>query len=237
MLNNQRGMSLVSVMVAIGLTGVLAVILMNLSEQQTKQTKRALVDGELTEVFAAFVKVVNQKTACNATFVGLKKGDEFVEFRFSFDENQDPFAEVDAFFRGTKLKLKKMKILTDAEVISRGLQVVPKQPNGSTTLVMEVTLEKPENVVGGKEVKKTFDVNVAMGKGEILKMADPVAVQDECNNRSGGDGCIAGFDDGECNTTNPAEEMVDGGTFWYGYCFDPTPASSTDDIIVRCWDE
>lgn len=239
MVNNQRGMSLVSVMVAIGLTGVLAVILMNLSEQQAKQTKKAMVDGELTEVYASFVKVINSKSSCNATFTGLKKGGTLDLFRMDFDENLEPFAEVskedeNIFFRGTKLRLTGMKILTDAESQGRGLSVVTKGANGETTVVLEVTLLKPENTIGGREVKKTFDVNVIMGKGEIIKMSDPVAVADECSNRTNNNGCIASFGSGECNKTNPESEMIPGGTYWYAYCFNPHPAAPADDIIIRC---
>lgn len=233
MFNNQRGMSLVSVLMAIGLTGVLAMILMNLMEQQNKQQKRALVDGELTEVYAHFVRLINQGGPCNATFTGLQKGDSLSEFRYSFDSNEEPFAEVDKNFRNTKLMLKEMKILTDAEVTARGIPVVGKVDGGSTTVVLEITLQRPAGTLGGSEVKKTFDVRVAMGKGELIKMPDHNAVLAECVS-STGDGCIASFTTGECNLTKPQDEMVDGTTFWYGYCFDPTPASAADDIIVRC---
>jgi len=75
---------------------------MNLLEQQNKQQKKALVDGELIEIYHQFVRVINQKESCNATFTGLKKGDEFLEFRLDFNANQDPFARVGEKFRNTK---------------------------------------------------------------------------------------------------------------------------------------
>jgi hypothetical protein len=55
---------------------------MNLLEQQNKQQKKALVDGELIEIYHQFVRVINQKESCNA--------------------NQDPFARVGEKFRNTK---------------------------------------------------------------------------------------------------------------------------------------
>lgn len=233
MFKNQKGMSLVSVLMAIGLTGVLAVILMNLMEQQGKQQKKALVDGELTEIYAQFVRIINQKTSCGSTFIGLQKGDTFNEFRYTFDANQEPFAEVGKSFRGTKLILSGMKILTNAEVTSRGVTPQGKDPQGFTTVVLEVSLERPENTLGSKTVKKVFDVPVAMGKGEIVKMADPNAVSARCATISGGDGCMADFDTGIC-PSNPQDAMIDAGAYWFGYCFDPTPPNASEDIIVRC---
>jgi type II secretory pathway pseudopilin PulG len=234
MLKNQKGMSLVSVLVAIALTGVLATILVNLTEQQNRQQKKALVDGELVEVYAHFVRMINQAEPCNATFIGLQKGDTLAEFRYGFDPDQDPFASVGENFRNTKIVLQEMKLLTDAEVTARNIPLVTKAADGSTTVVFEATFKRPEGTIGGTQVKKTFDVRVAIGRGEIIKMPDSTAISDNCSNSTGGDGCIASFETGECNTTNPASEMIDAGTFWYGLCFDPTPASASDDIIIRC---
>jgi hypothetical protein len=233
MYENQKGMSLVSVLMAIALTGVLAMILMGLMDQQNKQQKKALIDTELTEVYTHFVKIINQSIPCAATFIGLQKGDTFSEFRYSFEANEEPFAEVDKNFRNTKIVLKEMKILTDAELIARNIAKVGKTDDGSTTVVLEVTLEKPTGTLGGNQVKKTFDIRVAMGRGEIIKMPDPNAVLAECTNLTG-DGCIASFVTGECNTSKPLEEMIDASTYWFGYCFDPTPPSPADDIIVSC---
>lgn len=233
MLNNNRGMSLVSVLMAIGMTGILAMVLMGLMDKQGKQQKKAVIDGELNEIFAQFVRIINQKSSCGATFIGLQKGDTFQEFRYSFDPNQEPFAEVGKNFRGTKLILSQMKILTDAEVSARNIVPLQKDSNGFTTAVLEVTLNRPEGTLGGGAVKKIFDVPVAIGKGSIIKMADYNAVSAKCSQTTNGDGCIADFDTGVC-PSNPKNAMVGGGSFWFGYCFDPTPASTSEDIIVRC---
>lgn len=232
MYRNQKGMSLVSVLIAIGLTGVLGTILMSLMEQQGKQTKKAMVDGEMTEVYAQFVRVIVQKSSCDSTFIGLQKGDPVTEFRYTFDYDQVPFAEVGSLFRGTKLKLFGMKILTNAEVIARNMTPVIKSPSGETVLVLEVTLERPEGVLGAKHIKKTFDINAVVGQGMLIKMADPNAIESACAQATT-DGCIADFDSGLC-TTPPQDAMIDGGAYWFGYCFDPTPANPANDIIVRC---
>jgi hypothetical protein len=232
-MNNQKGMSLVSVMVAIGLTGVLAVILMNLTEQQGKQHKKAMIDGELTEVYAQFVRVINQRDSCGATFIGLQKGDTLKEFRYSFDANQDPFSEVGKPFRATKLVLKGMKLLTDTEMTERQIPIPPKDKQGYTNAVLEVTMEKPAGTLGGREIRKTFDIPVAMGKGEIIKMADPNAIQANCKTITSNRGCIASFETGIC-PSNPEDAMVNAGIYYFGYCVDPKPSNPDEDIILRC---
>lgn len=238
MILNQRGMSLVSVLMAIGLTGVLSLILMSQMEQQQKIQKRAFLDGEMTEVFAQFVNVINAKSSCGATFTGLQKGDTINEFRYSFDPNQEPFAEVGTPFRGTKLVLREMKILTDAEVQAKGLPTTGL--SGSSTVVLRVTLERPPGTLGGQFISKIFDVRVSMGLGQILQ-ADASVIEQQCRDATGGNGCIANFETGVCaDVVNdqliplvPPEAGGDLGEVM-GYCFDENPPTATDNIIVRC---
>jgi hypothetical protein len=232
-MNNEQGMSLVSMMVAIGLTGVLAVILMNLSEQQNKQHKKSLLDGELTEVYAQFNLVINQRDSCGSTFIGLQKGDTLKEFRYSFDANQDPFAEVGKPFRSTTLILKSMKILTDAEMTAKNIPIPPKDKQGYTNAVLEIVMEKPEGTLGGRENLKRFDVPVAIGKGEIIKMADPNAIESNCKTITSNRGCIASFDTGIC-PNNAMDAMVNAGIYYFGYCVDPKPSNPQEEIILRC---
>ena len=229
MLTNEKGISFVSVMMAIGLAGVFAVIFMNLKKQQEK----ALPDDELASVYAQLVHAINQKALCAPTFVGLQKGDTFNEFRYTFDANQEPFAEVGKPFRSSQIILGGMKLLTNAEVTSRNLTPQGKSPQGFTNVVLEVILEMPEDTPGTKTVKKLFDVPVGMGTGEIVKMPDPISVSDRCSTISGGDGCIADFDTGIC-FSDPQDAMIDAGAYWFGYCFDPTPPNASEDIILRC---
>jgi type II secretory pathway pseudopilin PulG len=231
MTRNEKGFSLVSVLVALGLTGVLSVILMNLMEQQNKQQKKAIVDGELTEVFAQFTRVLNTKNLCRINFMGLKQGDSFNEFRMDFDPNKDPFAKVGDKFRNTKLTLTQMKILTEAEVTSQGLEVAQTDSEGKTTIVVELTLDRPAGMIGGKQVKKNFDVPVKIGHGQIIKLPSPSLVFSKCNELTG-DGCIADFETGECVGVNA---VVNAGNFSFGLCTDPTPVAGVQKIILNCW--
>jgi hypothetical protein len=237
-LKNSKGMSLVGVLVALALTGVLSVILMNLMSQQTKQQHKALLDGELTEIYGQFVRNINHYDSCFASFMGLKKGSALTELRIDSDPNKDPFAEVGKRFRGTKLILSKLRILTDAEVTARDPSLLmAKDPSGFTNVILEVTLDRPEGTLGGKSAIKIFEVAVAMGTGQIINMPSPDAVTDNCKQVTGNDGCIANFDTGICNSNESSwpNDMIQVATdSWYGYCVDATPANVNDDIIFNC---
>lgn len=239
---NQSGMSLAQVMIAMGLTGVLSIILMNLAEQQTKQQKSAMIAGETTEIFAQFVRIINTKASCEASFAGLKKGDSLVEIRYKFDDNEEPFAEVGKFFRGTKLKLKSMTLQTDTRYgeTHKNDDGTPKTPPtknnaGQTVVTLEITLEKPTKTLGGTNVMKIFDVPVTMGKGDLIKMPTTTAVETECTNTTGGDGVIVDFSTGAaCPPPTAASCMEGGGGFYFGMCVDPHPPDSADDVILGC---
>lgn len=209
-------------------------ILMNLMEQQGKQQKKALLDGELTEVYGQFVRVINQKDSCGATFTGLQKGNQLKEFRYSFDANQEPFAEVGKPFRATKLILQSMKILTDQEAAdpSRKLPIAPNN-NGRTTVWLELFMEKPKGTLGGNQTRKFFEIPVLYGKAEIIKMADPNAIISQCASITNNKGCLASFDTGEC-PQDPNNALVNAGVFYFGYCVNPAPPNPADSLILRC---
>jgi type II secretory pathway pseudopilin PulG len=224
-LNNDSGMSLVGVMVAIGLTGVLALILMNLAEQQSKQQKKAEVDGEMQEIFGQFRSMIGQSDSCTSTFVGLKKGDTFKEFRYDFDHNKPSFAESDiegkVKFRGTKISLTEMRILTDQEVRERGLHPDTK------TVVLEVTFKKPEGILGAQIIKKTFDVPTKTGQGNMISEPTKAEVAFKCG-QIGGE--LADFETGE--KTDESGIMELGANHYLGYCVIPNRTSNS--YILHC---
>jgi hypothetical protein len=233
-LKNQLGFSLLQVLVAIGLTGGLSLILMELAGQQNKQQKTAIVNGELTEVFAQFVTMLNNGTSCEATVAGLKKGDPVTEVRYKFDDNEEPFAEVGKPFRGTKLILRSMKLQTDAEYTAANAGKLPptKDSSGHTTLTLVVELEKPAGIVGGKDVKKTFDIAVAMGQGKLISSGSPSSIVTIC--RASPTASIISFDtELDCNPNNEAC-IVGSAPLYFGMCIETAPPTPADDIIIGC---
>lgn len=244
-LSNEKGFSLVSVMVAIGLAGGLALILMELSQQQSKQHSKALVDSELIEIYGQFNRVISKAESCGATFVGLQRGDKVMEFRYSFDENAEPFAVVDdveldqggkPFRKGMKMQVVEMKLLAD----SNNNQIYDDYENDPDPLrvtdqvaVLQVTFRRPKNVIGARVIKKIFEIPVAIGEGEMSTGATPEIVQQSCETTN--DRCIASFDNYECvpdaeinNAVVPHKEG------WMGYCLDKKPTNKQNEYILHC---
>jgi hypothetical protein len=113
----EAGIGLVEVTIALGLAGVLVLVLMKLGEQQTNLQKKAIRNVELTEVYNHFVSMIDSQTACDATFSAAKMGDVIGEFRTTrLDPNVKPFAKVGQAFQGTNIIIEEMKILTNTEI-------------------------------------------------------------------------------------------------------------------------
>lgn len=237
-LRNSNGTSLVQIMIALSLTGVLSVILMNLAEQQNKQQKTAVVNSESIEIFTAFNSMIAYKDSCEATFIGLPKGRDLSEFRYNFDPNKDPYATVGEPFRGTKLILRGIRILTDAEVTATNkLTVVTKDATGKTVIVVRLTLERPKGVIGAQNLVKYIEVPVSMGQGQIV--TSPVSASDAvqtCLDQTSNDGCIANVDTGVCNAdpTKWKDDVDSQPPIYIGYCINLNPPTQTDDVIIQC---
>jgi hypothetical protein len=214
-------MSLVSVMVAIGLTGVLSVILMNLFDRQTQQQKKMMVDAELTEVYNHFQTVLSKKESCNASFMGKKKGQSIFRLLLTMNPDTPPFAEVDSPFRNTKIYLNSIRVLTDEEVLAMGRQLE------DGIVVIDAEFERPENVLGGKTLRKQFDLRVVYGKEEMI--THPVnesGVVALCKDDYGANSFIKSVKTGE--RADPEEDGVfpNGGGF-EGMCVTPDPIGQT----------
>lgn len=223
-------MSLVSVMVAIGMTGVLAVILMNLSEQQARQQKKAMVDGELTEIIGHFRSILANADSCNATLTNKKKGQEILRLLTSDEADKEPFGEVSAEtpFRGSKLLLTRMQILRDSEV--NATEGMSAQPG---VIVLRATFQKPGDTLGGRTISKNFEVRVLYGREE--KVNDPLdaaGVVNTCKATYGPKAFIKDLETGEKAT--PEEDGVfPEGTEYTGICVYPDE-TNTDSAIIHC---
>lgn len=231
-LRNERGFSLVSVLVAIGLTGVLSLILMSLFDRQTQQQKKMLVDAEFTEIINHIQTVLSKKESCNSTFMGKKKGQLIYRLLLNMDPDNPPFAEVGDVetFRGTKIFLTRVKVLTDDEVTSMGKTLE------QGVVVIDTEFLRPENTLGGKSIRKQFDLRVVYGREEII--SHPVndsGVVALCKNDYGQSSFIKSLGSGE--RANPEESGVyPRGTGFEGMCVIPDPPETTfaDSTINHC---
>jgi hypothetical protein len=236
LLKNSKGMSLVSVMVAIGLTGVLSVILMKLSEQQASIQKKAMVDNDFNEAILHFRTVIMKKKSCDATVQGLKLGDTFTEVRYDYDSAKEAFATVSTesdfnsatkFRKGSKIILREMKILSKSEMKEA------ERPLDGNMIVLKVTFEKPSGTLGGNTIFKLFDIPAVIGKGDLATGDDKAIAVEDCE-KSGGK--IASWSTFEEVTGGDAEKqaaIVSHGSTNFGLCIKPG-TSSGETMILGC---
>jgi competence protein ComGC len=176
--NSQRGFSLVQIMVAFALVGVLSLIMMRMFDQQNQLTGKVKSDNELNEVQYHFLNMLNDKIACEANLQSMKKGDEINFFRV---DDGDPFATVGERFKNLGIKITGMKILTDAEVTASGQtpQLV-RVEDGRSMIVFRVKFERLGNVIGGKTKFKDFHVSVVLGEHKWETGPTATSVKNAC---------------------------------------------------------
>lgn len=182
-LKNQKGFSLIQVLVAFGLMGVLSLVMMGMFDQQNKLSQKVKVDGELNEIKYHFLNMLNDKIACESNLQSMKKGEPINFFRV---DNGDPFATVGEQFKNLGIKITAMQILTDADVTASGQspQMI-RQEDGQTTIVFRVNFQKIGNIIGGKDITKDFNVRVVMGEHKWEAGPTPNAVKDACLTNGG----------------------------------------------------
>lgn len=221
-----------SVLVAIALTGVLGMILMTLFDRQTQQQKKMLVDAELTEVINHIQTILAKKESCNSTFMGKKKGQTIYRLLLNMDPDAAPFAEVGNIepFRGTKIYLTRVRVLTDAEVTAMD------KPLEQGVVVIDAEFERPENTLGGKNIRKQFDLRVVYGREEVISHpVNEAGVVSLCKTDYGVNSFIKSLTSGE--RANPEESgAYSRGSGFEGMCVIPDPAGTTyvDSTINHC---
>lgn len=241
--NNERGMSLVSVMVAIGLTGVLATIIMGLSEQQSKLQKKATIDAELGAALNHMQTILTNKESCNATLMGTKKGEEItiLSNKSLADETKEPFAIVsaDTPFRGTKVYWTGMRILTKEEIKEKFKR---EEEDGVVVVEVEFYRQKageensPNRTLGGNRFIKHYDVQVVYGSEEqITDNLSAEFVIEECHSKSSQSfiKSISTYD-----KAIPESDGVigGGGSAYIGFCVTPDEGGKTspESSILQC---
>ncbi len=195
---DQAGMGLMEVVVALGLSGVLVVVLMQLSKQQTDQQKSAMRNIELTEIQQKFVGMYSGQTACDATFAYVKMGETLNEFRVAeIQYDQPPFAQVGEPFQALKVYIEEMKVLSNVEINELmasgkypGLSAVAPstaQANlGHADIQFRVKFNRgARGGIGAQVTQKIFTIPVIMGKLEPKTDMTAVDAKTQCHNAGG----------------------------------------------------
>lgn len=155
MKTNQQGFSLVQTMVAVGLTGVLAMVVMKNQETSTNMKQKNDANQVIAQTAQIIQKTLNDRASCSASLAGKSTGDVINKLLQASVNPSDynAFLPVGTLVEENKamqngVMVKKMEIIADA---------------GLDYLKVDFDLD-PENrtkMVGSKEVSKRFQLQLA----------------------------------------------------------------------------
>ena len=192
---NSKGFSLVQVMVSVGIMGGMAVMMMQLSENQNKQQKGIELKAEQGDVANIIRQTLRDKEACESTFLGMSPGDEIKEIRMNPDLSKPPFAKTGEKFKNYKVFIKSMNLLTRQEELTfnerpAGSNAIDNYTTGAGFGRLRVTFVKQQGVVtdantshnffGVKESVITFLIKGNFYDTEIVKHNDKMKLDQAC---------------------------------------------------------
>jgi hypothetical protein len=137
---NQRGMSLTSVLVALGLTGVLSSVIMSNMSLQNKSQKTVEIQANITEMKRIIQDFAGRAEPCYSSFAGVRRGEKVNQLKLTRDVKDAPFAEVGKEFQRSKLTIKEMRFLSLKEQVGKSNDA--KLDAGIGWAYLRFTLEK-----------------------------------------------------------------------------------------------
>lgn len=192
--SSQRGFSLVQVLVAVAIMGGLALVMMQMTDNQIKQQKTIELKVESGDVATIIRQTLTDREACESTFVGMAPGDLVNGLRLTADANQKPFAEVGAKFKTFNIVIKEMHLLSRPEEISTAQRDPSTQPissytTGSGFAYLKVTLskqvgvaksDKPQRFYGSKDTSIFIPIKANFYDLEIIKDINDNKLDEAC---------------------------------------------------------
>lgn len=109
---NEKGFSLIQVMVAFGLAGVLSLVVMKTTENARKAQKYTEVKSNEMQIINQINNYISNSSVCTAAFSGFRAGDHFGNLIFNT--------------KGTGSKLVKGEEVGNTKLIIEDLQVLPQ---------------------------------------------------------------------------------------------------------------
>lgn len=221
---SQKGFSLVQVLVAVAIMGGLALVMMQMTDNQLKQQKTMELRAETGDVSTIIRQTLTDKEACESSFVGMSPGDAVSGLRLNADMNQKPFAEVGAKFKTFNILIKDMHLLSRAEEVSAGQRDSSTQPissftTGSGYTYLKVTLAKhlgqtnqnsPQKFYGSKETAIFFPIKANFYDLEVVKHTDDTKLDEACWSKASILGVPCNGTAGERCATIPIDEDGNG---------------------------
>lgn len=144
---SNRGFSLVEILVVLGLVGGLAVVMMNMTQQQSRNQVTAEVKFENLEFRRQIANILAVKKSCERTFQNLKIGDSFTTIKNAVGVN---VVEKDKVYGNNSLKVK-------------NLSTVLTRDNGDGTFDVDLILdfEKTKTMAMGSTTQIRFPLMVS----------------------------------------------------------------------------
>lgn len=157
LVRSNSGMSLVSVMVALGLAGVLTTVIMSNMELQNKSSKNIEWSNEVNNMKRLFQDFVSREEPCVSSFAAALPGEPIPNLEL---KPGVVYAELNQPFQNSGLVITEMALLTLEEQKQRNLTLTHPDPNGISLSYLKVTVEKPnkQSMMGAGRV--TFIVEI-----------------------------------------------------------------------------
>lgn len=171
---NQKGFSLLQVMIAAGLVAGMALALMRISTNQSQLNQRFSSENELHQMEALLMGYLQRKQTCDSALAGLSKGDNLVVFNVSgsFGDN---FLEVGQQIAGTGWEVTEMRILTDAEAGAAEKYV------DDNTFVLRIRLNQTREIIGGRDRLIYVSTVAETGNVSIVTAYTKPQLEFQCN--------------------------------------------------------
>lgn len=159
---NQSGFSLVQTMVAVGLTGVLAMVVMKNQETSTNMQQKNNSNQVMAQTTQIVQKLLNDRASCSASLSGKSTGSTIDKL---IQAQVNP-ADYNAFIP-TGILVEENKPLQSGVIVKK-MTII--NDSGLDYLEVEFNLD-PNNktkMVGGKEIKKRFQLQLAKDGGGVI---------------------------------------------------------------------
>lgn len=197
---NQRGMSLVEIMIAIGMLGAVSLAFNQLMLNQNKTMKTSEIKAELLEISSLIRQTLDNKETCEATFIGMAPGDNLSEIRVSSDLSKEPFLRVGQQFKNYNVRIAEIRLLTRTEESEPQYNLGGANFNAQTGVGyahLEVTFEKEikggkQNFFGGKDSKKIFPIRGVFADYKLLTSCEADDLEPLCEQEASSQGAIRG---------------------------------------------
>lgn len=177
-LKNHNGISLVQVTIAMGLVGMLSVVLMKLTENMQKTQKYTEVKSVEIELFSRVASYLNIQSMCDAAVIGIRPGESFKVLQFNEDGN------------GTRLIVGEP--IPGSNLTVENLEILPNPPkvgeDGLYEVTLRVTTKRNDGnyLMAGSTKNKdfTFVANLCEQEIGVIETSDEWQEQSEaCENR------------------------------------------------------